>query len=182
MGFFSNLFKSKPEKVKERTATTMQVGDVVTYMGDDYIISGKISYFEEGDRWFDYCLDNNGDIKWLSAEDDGMISLVLYSDIKLKVSDPVPSEIEYQGIEFEIDEKGHAKATVEGETGRKKGLKVKYWDYCDDEDKNFLSIEKWGGHESLDVSFGHSIDFEDLTVYPGERAGENRNPQNRRRR
>lgn len=182
MGFLSNLFGKKEKKVKERTATSMQVGDVVSYMGDDYILTGRIIYFEDGDRWYDYCLDNNGSIKWLSAEDDGMVSLVLYSDVKLKLSDPVPGEIEFQGYEFEIDEKGYAKATIEGETGRKKGMKVKYWDYCNDDDTCFLSVEKWGGHESFDVSMGKSIDFDDLTVYPGERTGKSMNKNRPRRR
>lgn len=164
MGFMDWLFGKKEKRIQERKPTTIQVGDVISYDDTDYIVKGKVVFADGGAQWYSYKLEDNGEFKWLAVDDEGMIWMGLFEDVKIRVEEPVPDEIEFDGTTFELDEKGSARASIVGETGRQSGYKVKYWDFCDDDDR-MLSLEKWGDG-SIEGSVGIEITMDDITIYP----------------
>ncbi|PKK92285.1 MAG: hypothetical protein CVV64_02400 [Candidatus Wallbacteria bacterium HGW-Wallbacteria-1] len=166
MGFFDWLFgKKKGNRVVDRGPTTIQVGDVVSYDGTDYMVKGRVVFEDGGARWYSYKLVDGDDELWLGADDDGMIWMGIFRDIKLHVEEPVGRQIEYEGSVFELEEKGRARATISGETGKKTGFRMKYWDFCDDDDR-MISLEQWGEDGIIEASFGEEITMDDLVIYP----------------
>jgi len=168
MGFFDWLFgKKKGDRVVDRGPTTIQVGDVVSYDGVDYMVKGRVVFEDGGARWYAYKLVDADTELWLAADDDGMIWMGIFRDIKLDIEEPVGRRIEYEGRVFDLEEKGRARATISGETGRKSGYRVKYWDFCDENDE-MISLEQWGEDGVIEASIGTEVTMDDLVIYPGE--------------
>lgn len=165
MSFFSRLFgnknKSEPP-VEERNMFNLQTDDIVTYDLEDYKIVGKISYDDHGFKWHAYQLEGMSKTIWLSVEMDDELYLGMYEKIKLKLHDPIPKKIEYEGITYHLEESGNARVTGIGRNQNINGMVCQYYDYCDEEEENFLSIEKWGSE--IEVSRGYEIEQYELKI------------------
>ncbi|APC48017.1 DUF4178 domain-containing protein [Virgibacillus halodenitrificans] len=167
MGFFSKLFSSKKDKpeVKERTALTIQVGDIVTYDLVDYEVVGKITYRDGGYEWLGYQLLEGNNTIWLSAEMDDELELGIYKKIQLPVSIPYPKEISYENRKYYLEESGKANVVGEGRSANINGTQTHYADYSDSEEEHFLSFETWG--TETEASYGYPIEEFELKILAG---------------
>ncbi|WP_366923635.1 DUF4178 domain-containing protein [Metallumcola ferriviriculae] len=167
MGFFKKVFgggdKGKP--VVQRNALNLKVGDIVSYDLEDYVVIGVLEYNDEGWVWRDYHLESEGKHIWLSAEQDDELYLGIFEKIKMPLEKP-EKRITYDGVHFELDEASTARITVvEGQVGARVGNEVRYWDYCDDEEEKFISIENWDG--DFECSYGFEIDPHEVSFMAG---------------
>jgi Domain of unknown function (DUF4178) len=165
MSFFSKLFgkkKSVPKPVEERNMFNLQLDDIVTYDLEDYKIVGKISYDDHGFKWYAYQLEGVSRTIWLSVEMDDELYLGIYEKIKLKLQKPLPKKIEYNGTVYYLDESGSAKVTGIGRNQNINGMICEYYDYCDEEEEKFLSVEIWGSE--IEVSAGYEIEQYELKI------------------
>ncbi|MBD7938307.1 DUF4178 domain-containing protein [Cytobacillus sp. Sa5YUA1] len=168
MSFFSKLFgqkKSDEKPLEKRNMFNLQQDDIVTYNFEDYRVVGKINYNDHGFKWHAYQLSGINETLWLSVEMDDELYLGMYKKIKLPLKEPIAKEIEYDGIIYFLDEKGTAKVTGAGRSENLSGLTCHYFDFADEEEENFLSIEKWGSE--LEVSKGYTIEEYELKIIAG---------------
>ncbi len=168
MGFLKKMFgsggKEKPQIVK-RNALNLQVGDIVSYDLEDYVVIGVLEYNDEGWVWRDYHLESDDKHIWLSVEQDDELYMGIFEKIKMPLEKP-QQLITYDGIDFELDETSTARITVvEGQVGARVGNNVRYWDYCDEEDERFISIEEWDG--DFEFSYGYEIDPREVSFMAG---------------
>jgi hypothetical protein len=165
MSFFSKLFGKKantPKPVVERNMFNLQLDDIVTYDLEDYKIVGKISYDDHGFKWHAYQLEGVSRTIWLSVEMDDELYLGIYEKIKMKLQEPIPKKLEYDGVMYYLDESGSAKVTGIGRNQNINGMICKYYDYCDEEEEKFLSVEIWGSE--IEVSAGYEIEQYELKI------------------
>ena len=74
----------------------------------------------------------------------------------------------YQGVEFVMTERGQARVNQSGQTGRKTGLQMRYYEYEDDNDGELcLSVEVWGSSD-VEISLGQDIYPDSLDILPGD--------------
>ncbi|GGC93756.1 hypothetical protein GCM10007216_25620 [Thalassobacillus devorans] len=168
LGLLSRLFSNKKAqvpKVKERTPLNIQVGDIVNYELVDYEVVGKITYREHAYEWFGYQLLEGRSTIWLSAEMDDELELGIYRTIKLPVSQPFPSKLEYEGNAFHKDSGGQARVVGEGRSSNVNGQMIQYADYISEDEKEYLSVEAWGS--DTEVSLGHDIEPYDIKIIAG---------------
>ncbi|MCD5323855.1 MULTISPECIES: DUF4178 domain-containing protein [Pontibacillus] len=168
MGIFSKWFsKSKPNEneVKARTPLTIKVGDIVTYDLADYEVVGKITYKDGSYEWYAYQLLEGRNTIWLSAEMDDELELGVYKTISLPVEEPFPSELNYEGQTYHLEEEGKAKVTGEGRSKNIDGRVTHYADYADSEDEQFISVETWG--TETEVSLGESVEEYEIKILAG---------------
>ncbi|AZR74562.1 hypothetical protein BBF96_14900 [Anoxybacter fermentans] len=166
MSFFKRLFGGgkKKSKIQKRNPFNLQVGDVVSYDLEDYIVIGKLVYNDSSYEWYAYQLDSGSKRIWLASEDDDEIILGIYESTDLRLTN-VPNEIEYKGQIFYLEEHGKATiTTADGRVGAKTGQVMEYWDFESD-NGDFLSVEKWGNE--IEVSYGYPIDEHELEFLPG---------------
>jgi hypothetical protein len=169
--FWSWLFgldknKKKKKQKKKKGLLALEVGDVVIYDEDEYIVKNKYVYNDGGFIWYEYTLDDNGRKLFLSVEEDDGLEIGVFEEAKLKVEEPIPEKVKYKGIKYELEEHGFAKVKVETENEDKEGIKVEYWDFeSDDDEYDLLSIEKWNGSE-LEVTVGWSAKEYEFEIYP----------------
>ncbi|MGE5576706.1 MAG: DUF4178 domain-containing protein, partial [Syntrophothermus sp.] len=65
MGLLDLFRKKEPRPVVERTPLNIQVGDVVSYDGADYLVKQRLAYYDGGYEWFDYQLVDGDKEIWL---------------------------------------------------------------------------------------------------------------------
>ncbi|UOQ46152.1 DUF4178 domain-containing protein [Halobacillus salinarum] len=167
MGFFSRMFSKKKEapEVKERTALSIQVGDIVTYDLVDYEVVGKISYRDGSYEWFAYQLLEGSNTKWLSAEMDDELELGIYVTVNLQVNPPFPKQLTYEGTTYYKDEEGEAHVKGEGRSRNIDNRSTRYADYISDDEESYLSLESWGSE--IEVSYGYDIEPYEIKIIAG---------------
>lgn len=170
--------EDEPRKAEERTPQTLQVGDVVSYKDEDYIVEQRIEYRGDGgDVWWDFLLVNPKDKYWLGVVEDEGLVLTLYHDIPFHPDMPPPTKLEYQGEQFSRKEYGFADAVINKKSKMTTAGRVEYWDLESESGKQ-LSIERWGRNEvredqsqmtgTTQCSLGEVIKPYQITIYPGK--------------
>ncbi|KIL50726.1 hypothetical protein KP77_13460 [Jeotgalibacillus alimentarius] len=168
MSFFKRLFGGKQDtrpEVKDRTVHNLKIGDIVTYDLQDYEVVGKLSYNDHGFKWSAYQLQGVQEVIWLGVEMDDELELGIYKKSTLKLQEPLPKEIEYEGTTYYLDETGSAIVKGEGRSQNVDGVKCKYAEYYDEDDEKALSVEIWGG--DVEASTGYSIEEYELKIIAG---------------
>ncbi|MFC4556694.1 DUF4178 domain-containing protein [Virgibacillus kekensis] len=168
MGLFSNLFsKNKQQKPapKERTALSIQIGDIITYDLRDFEVVGKITYRDGSYEWYGYQLLEGRDTIWLSAEMDDELELGVYKKIQYPVSKPYPKELSYEDRKYYLEESGTARVTGEGRSSNLNGTETNYADYSTDDENHFLSFESWG--TETEASYGYPIESYEIKILAG---------------
>ncbi len=151
----------------ERTPITIQVNDIVSYLGTDYLVETVLIYDDDGDEWFAYRLVDGADVVWLSAEKDDSLEVGLYHEVSdLTFSAPPSDTIAYNGVDYTQDEWGRAMVTRISASGTKKLGSCTYFDYEAPGGKH-LSVTQWGEGE-FEVSVGESIRPTMLDILPGD--------------
>jgi hypothetical protein len=167
MGIFSRLFKRKETKpiVEERNFFNIKINDIITYDLEDYQVVGKLDYNNHGYKWYAYQLQGDHKTIWLSVEMDDELELGIYEATKLKLTEPIPKELEVEGVTYYLDEQGTARVQGEGRGQNVNGQEVRYYDFCDEEEEQFLSVEIWGSE--IEVSKGYEIDGYEIKIIAG---------------
>ncbi|SHN05687.1 DUF4178 domain-containing protein [Gracilibacillus kekensis] len=167
MGFFSKLFGKKETKatVNKRDLLSVEVGDIIEYDLADYEVVGKITYREGSYIWYSYQLLGESKTIWLSAEMDDELELGIYEKIQLPVASDFPKEIVFNNKTYSLDESGQAQVTGEGRSSTLTGQKIRYAEYCDNDEVSFISVEEWGS--DVEASIGYSIDSYEVKIIAG---------------
>jgi hypothetical protein len=167
MGIFSRLFGQKETKsaVVERNFFNIQINDIVAYDLEDYLVVGKLSYNSNGFKWYAYQLQGDQKNIWLSVEMDDELELGIYESIKLKLTEPIPKQLEVEGTTYYMDEQGTARVHGEGRGQNVNGQEMRYVSFCDEEEEQFLSVEIWGSE--IEVSKGYEIDDFEIKIIAG---------------
>jgi len=171
--------EKEPERVEERTPQTLQVGDVVSYSDEDYIVEQRIEYHGDGgDIWWDFLLVNPRDKYWLGVVEDEGLQLTLYHDIPFYPDMPPPTSLNYEGESFKRIEYGFANAMIQKKSKLTHTGRVEYWDYESESGKQ-LSLERWGINEvkadqsrmtgTIHTSLGEIIKPYQIRIYPGSK-------------
>jgi hypothetical protein len=165
MSFLSRLFTKKEkdiEKVEERNFFNMQINDIVIYDLEDYQVTGKLIYNDGGYEWYAYQLVGANETIWLSAEMDDELELGVYRNSKEKLSEPIPNKVTINGTMYSLDEQGTARVIGEGRGKNVNGQEVKYFDFTNEADDQFLSVEIWGSE--VEVSEGREIEKYEIKI------------------
>ncbi|HET7658009.1 MAG TPA: DUF4178 domain-containing protein [Bacillales bacterium] len=167
MGLFSKMFGKEDDKPKvlQRDLFNIQVGDIVEFDLADYQVVGKMTFYDGGYEWYEYQLAGDHGSRWLSSEMDDELELAIYEKIPLKVSEPIPKTIEWEGVRYELSEKGTARVQGEGRSQNGSGTDVHYFDYSDETEEKLLSVEIWGG--DIEVSVGRPIEDYEIKIIAG---------------
>ncbi|GAA0414653.1 MAG: DUF4178 domain-containing protein [Bacillota bacterium] len=165
MSILGRLFGKKNDTnkpIQERNMFNLEMNDIVTFDLEDYKVVGKISYDDHGFKWHAYQLEGTHKTIWLSVEMDDELNLGMYEKIKLPLQEPIPKQLEYDGTTYYLDESGTARVIGVGRSQNLSGMTCHYFDYYDDDEEKFLSIEKWGNE--IEVSTGYEIEEFELKI------------------
>jgi len=164
-GVLSGIGESRHLRPTERTIFTLEIGDIVQYMGTDWVVEGRLTYEDKGYNWFEYLIQDNDSIRWLSVDEDDRVEVSLLEPTnQLEVSNEPPKQLMFEGETYRCVESGIAKMTRTGTTLRRTAERCRYFDY-EGSDNRVLSIEDWDGE--IEVTVGERINPRMLTLLPG---------------
>jgi hypothetical protein len=170
MGLLKRLFGKKQSHIKTapRTLTNIKYGDFILYFDEEYEVIAVINWVEEGVSWKEYRLKKDGKSFYINVEnDEGDIIAYFYTvtnDLTIS-STPPDNKILYNGITYELEEKGTAMGMVESKAGNQT-YKAKYWDFEDTKNEdNVLSIEKFS--DNIETSTGVRLIESKIDILPG---------------
>lgn len=169
MAFWNKLRNRREKKEKpvaKRTLQNLQVGDIVSYNLEDYLVVGYLVYDDAGWTWKDYHLKAGAKHLWLSVEQDDELEVGVFEMIPLPMNSKPGSKLVYNEQTYYLDEASDARiVAVEGEVGATVGRWVNYWDFWDAEEETCISIEEWDG--DFEVSWGRTIKPYELELLAG---------------
>lgn len=93
---------------------------------------------------------------------DDELELGIYKSTSEKLSEPIPNKLTISGVNYFLDEKGTARVRGEGRGENVNGQEVKYFDFTNDTDDQFLSVEVWGSE--VEVSVGYEIEKYEIKI------------------
>ncbi|BAZ39230.1 hypothetical protein NIES4101_51820 [Calothrix sp. NIES-4101] len=156
---------AKQRNPSECTIFNLEIGDIIQHLGIDWVVEGKLTYKVDAYSWFEYLLQDDEKIAWLSVEEDDIVEVSLLEPTnQLDVSIP-PQELNFAGDIYKLEDSGTARMTRTGLTMRRTAEKCEYFDY-QGSDKKVLSIEIWDG--DIEVTIGEKISPRSLTILPGD--------------
>lgn len=136
----------------------LKMNDAVSFDGTDFIVSGKITYNDAGQKFWSFMLKDRSQERWLRVGPDEEVAVC--DEIKITVPSPLPDSLEQGGSGFAKDVSGTAKVTVEGAGGTRRGSA----DYGRFIAKNArLWVEDFG--QGKRAMLGQTVDASDLKVY-----------------
>lgn len=146
--------------------TVLGPGAIITYGATDYVVRGTLTLKQGPYVWYEHMLDGGDGSSWLSVEiDEGQLELIWWTTRKGAGIAP-NSIVEFQGITYREQERGHANYTSAGTTGLPETGVMRYIDLADDTEQNRLGFEGWANDESWEVSTGRRVLPGEFTVYP----------------
>ncbi|MBF2028340.1 MAG: DUF4178 domain-containing protein [Oscillatoriales cyanobacterium C42_A2020_001] len=150
----------------QRTVFTLQIGDIVQYEGVDWVVEGRLTFDDSGYSWFEYMLQDNDTIRWLSVEEDDRVEVLwMEPAANLDISGEPPNRITYAGTTYQQVEQGSARMTRIGTTMNKQAQRCRYFEYTAPNGQ-VLSVENWDG--DIEVSVGKRIRPSSLLLLPGD--------------
>ncbi|MEQ9368547.1 MAG: DUF4178 domain-containing protein [Coleofasciculus chthonoplastes F3-SA18-01] len=164
-GQLSGLGERRRLPLEERTVFTLEVGDIVQYMGTDWVVEGKLTYNVGDYAWYEYLLQDGERICWLSVDEDDRVEVALLEPTQqLEMSGEPPKQLTFGGEIYRCVESGVAQMTRTGTTLHRTAERCRYFDY-EGENNKVLSIEEWDG--DIEVTVGELINPRMLTLLPG---------------
>jgi hypothetical protein len=159
--------KNSPELPSgERNVFNLQIGDIVEYVGRDWVVEGRLIYEEEGTSWLEYMLQDGSDIRWLSVEEDDIVQVFfLETNHTLDITDSPPKQLNFAKDTYRLVNSGLADMRQEGTILRRNAQKCQYFDYKGSESK-VLCVEFWG--EEIEVTVGERVNPRSLRILPGD--------------
>ena len=154
--FFKKKKKDEFDPLKDAIIKNLKVGWVVDFDMKTWQVAAHHKYDWGGgsitDEWE---LQSGTEMIFLQyePEDGGSFSISkripigkIEGDIKayLKEHDDGPSQIKYEGTPYYLDEDGGALFLENGDGPEQEFI---FWEYIDDSEDKFISIEQWGDNE-----------------------------------
>lgn len=168
--------KPKPQDPNSipRNLFNLQVGDIVQYLGIDWIVEGQVFYDEDGFTWQEYLLQDGDRIAWLSVEEDDFLVVSILEPTKdLELTSEPPEELFFadggkEGLLLNYQRVGSGKARMTrslSASGRTQVLDCQYFDY-EGPAERVLSVENWNGE--WEVTAGQKVSPRALNILPGD--------------
>lgn len=161
------LRKNSPQLPSlKRNVFNLQIGDIVEYMGIDWVVEDRLTYDVNGYTWIEYMLQDGDNISWLSVEEDDVVTVAfLEPNNTLNVSENPPKQLNFAEATYTCIDSGIAQMTRQGTIVRRNAETCQYFDYKSGTDK-LLSIEFWDG--DIEVTVGEKINPRSLRLLPGD--------------
>ena len=122
---------AKAAKPAPRRADDVRVGDVLLYMGSDFVVSGEVVLDEEGPVMRLFAVTDGSKDRLLLVEpgQPGVRSL-LEEAPGLEVPGSPPETIPHHGVSYRMRKRGVATASSQGDVGRLSPGKYEYYRYA----------------------------------------------------
>ena len=163
-------------KLVERGLRELNVGDVVSFDGKDFLCEGVIAYDEDGHRWVGGRLVDGDDVQWcmVGLERIGNEQVRLLKQDQTEIAGYPPEALVLGEVRYALDKRGTATCKVTGDLGNLLGARTgkpegavercRWWLYAAPGDDTAI-LEQWG--QDYRVLKGKKIAAGTIELIPG---------------
>ncbi len=149
----------------ERTIHTLQPGDVVSHLGEDYLVEGVLSLNDDGRVTRVYRLADGGRERWLVARPGDESPMVLDEAADLVVEANGPESIVHRGLPFRLARRETVQCAAAGSVGaEREGGPAQIYEYVGAGASRILALV-WPGH--IDAFLGERVARHFVELLPG---------------
>ena len=135
--------KEEPEKKPSNPIEETAIGDIVTVDLEEYVVSGKVIYFDRGyePHRYMYYLQSGKNIQALLVEKGRTYDCFICSFVEGSLDDPhdVPTRLEVDGdVTYELEHHRTDATRVEGNTDFRGGDEATLWRYFGPDNRYFF--------------------------------------------
>jgi hypothetical protein len=135
--------KQEPKAIPSNPLEDSSIGDIVTVDLEEYVISGKVIYFDRGfdPHRYAYYLQSGKNIQCLIVEKGRTHDCFICNFVEGALDDPndVPSRLELDGNSmFELEHQRNDVTRTEGNTDFRSGDDVMIWRYFGPDERFFF--------------------------------------------
>ena len=174
---FDRLFGHKGQETTHRNPTSLQVGDAVSYLSEDFTVEQRHElHGDGGDIWWSFLIQSPERRLWLDVDEDQGLTLTIYEPSSVHVALPIGETLAAAGKTYHVDEHGFANDIVTRRSGES-GERVEYWYLASDEGDQMV-VRRLGDNEltddpalrtgTIEVGIGKEIKTYELTIFQGE--------------
>ncbi|MFQ5738017.1 MAG: DUF4178 domain-containing protein [Acidobacteriota bacterium] len=174
--FFEKKQSGAPDPLKDLVLSKLRVGYLVDFDLQTWQVTAHSRYdFGEGCRSEEWQLTSGRTVRYLEREDDDDVEWSWSQKIPIGAidgdvgrhiidHDDPPSRLVFKGKTYYLEESGPARM-YEGGGGTPK--EFVYWDFIDEGDGQFLTIEQWG-ETDFEAAFGQTVEeYQFTNILPG---------------
>ncbi len=174
---FDRLFGHQHQQIQQHTAQSLQVGDAVSYLGEDFTVEQRHElHGDGGDLWWTYLIQSPERRLWLDVDEDQGLTLTIYEPSTVHVPIPVADTVVVNDKTFHSGEHGFANDVVTRRSGQS-GERVEYW-YLTGDAGEQLVVRRLGDNEitddpalrtgTVEVGIGKEIKQYEIKIFQGE--------------
>ncbi len=143
VGSILRSHKQEPQTKPSNPLEDSSVGDIVTVDLEEYVISGKVIYFDRGyePHRYAYYLQNGKNIHCLIVEKGRSYDCFICTFMEGALDDPndIPTRLEIDGdVTYELEHHRSDVTRTEGNTDFRSGDDVLFWRYFGPDEKFFF--------------------------------------------
>ncbi len=158
--------KEEFDPLHDLVLSRLKVGYFVDYDMKTWEVTEYNKYdWDDGDHSDEWELTSGNEVVYLELEDDDEPEWVVTKKVSLnsigrgirkfiQENDDPPNVIQYEGVEYSIDE-GSGGYYRKG--GGKQRIEFLYWDYYDLSEEKTLTVEQWG-EDKFEASVGNYVE------------------------
>ena len=139
----------------------------VKYLGSDFLVRARLTYFAGGRTWTAYQLHDGRQERWLEARSSGTELGWYELRPQAAAMDTSAETTTFEGTTFRRQESGAATVSVESAAGRQDGVYVEYARYFADDgggaSPRRLLVERWP--DGVRTLLGEPVDVADLQFW-----------------
>jgi hypothetical protein len=180
MGLFDFLKNKKEPEIDplhDLTLSRLQIGFMLDYDMKTWQVTARYEYdFGDGDVSREWELSHGREKLYLERAEDDEVEWSLCrkipvakieGDVRKYIidNDDPPEQVVLDGRTYYLDESGAGQMRSDS---LERAQEFVYWDFIDEEDAHFLSIEQWGETE-FEASVGDYVEeYQFSNILPGE--------------
>ena len=177
--FFGKKSGESIDPLKDLTLSKLKPGYIIDYDMKTWQVTAYNKYeFEDGYKAEEWGLNSGDEICYLERSEDDEVEWSLSKKIPIGAiegdirkyiidNDDPPAKLVYKGKTYYLEESGPG-YFYEG--GNEPGKEFIYWEFIDEADKHFISIEQWGETE-FEAAEGFAVEeYQFTNILPGEKS------------
>ena len=167
-----------PDPLHDLILEKLQVGYLVDYDLKTWTVTERHRYDLDGDRTDEWELQAGDEVRYLERSEEDEVEWAFSRKIPIGAiegdmrrhiidhEDP-PAQIVYKGKTYYLDCSGPGYFYKDGKGSAEEFI---YWEFIDEEDKNFVSIEQWG-ETDFEAAVGQWVEeYQFSDILPGSPA------------
>ncbi len=176
-----HLFGHHQKPIAHRTPQTLQVGDALSYLTEDFTVEQRQElHGDGGDIWWTYVIQGADQRLWLDVDEDEGLTLTIYTPTSISVPMPIASQVTLNGVQYRVNEHGFANAIITKHSGQI-GERIEYW-YLNSSAGDEAVVRRLGDNEvtsdptqqtgTIEVGIGKEIKQYEINIYQAEQTSQ----------